>query len=274
MPSLARIPQATRPPDLQRRRTRFHHSFPERKTHVRHHTPRPCLHDCDCVGCVDTFRPRRCKRHQDVKIALDWTPNTDHIGLFVAEAKGYFKDAGLNVRILPYTDAGVASLVSNGAADFGIDDVGLYSQRAAGADIKTPKDLDGLTYGGFGSAWENTLLSSIIRKAGGKGEFKTVTLCTSAYEALANKSVDFTLEILTREGVQAELSGAKLKEFKYSDYGVPDQYTTIIVSSDVYLKANPETAKSFLAAVKKGYAFAADKPEEAADILSPQIRTR
>ncbi|ACM31378.1 conserved hypothetical protein (plasmid) [Rhizobium rhizogenes K84] len=85
-----------------------------------------------------------------------------------------------------------------------------------------------------------------------------MTLGTSAYEALANRSVDFTLEILTWEGVQAELSGAKLKEFKYSDFGVPEQYTTVIVSSDAYLKGNPDTAKAFLAAVRKGYAFAAD----------------
>ncbi|NTG18510.1 ABC transporter substrate-binding protein [Agrobacterium rhizogenes] len=137
-------------------------------------------------------------------------------------------------------------------------------------------NLDGLIYGGFGSAWENTLVSSIIQNAGGKGTFKTVTLGTSAYEALANKSVDFTLEILTWEGVQAELSGAKLKEFQYSDFGVPEQYTTVIVSSDTYLKSNPDTARAFLAAVQKGYTFAADNPSDAADILiaaNPDVLT-
>lgn len=234
-----------------------------------------------------------------IKVALDWTPNTNHVGLYVAQAKGYFKDAGLAVTILPYGDTAAGTLVSNHVADFGIAGVGFYSQHAAGADlkavyavvqsetgrlvvnaerteIKTPKDLDGLTYGGFGSAWENTLLSSIIRNAGGKGEFKSVTLGTSAYEALGNKSVDFTLEIATWEGVQAELAGVKLKEFKYSDYGVPEQYTTVIVSSDEYLKQNSDAAKAFLAAVTKGYAYAADHPDEASDLLvaaNPDVLT-
>ncbi|WFS04128.1 ABC transporter substrate-binding protein [Rhizobium tumorigenes] len=225
-----------------------------------------------------------------VNIALDWTPNTNHVGLFVAEQKGYFRDAGLDVKILPYTDTAAGTLVSNHIADFGIAGIGFYSQRAAGADLKavyavvqketgrlivdakrtdiqSPKNLDGLTYGGFGSAWENALITDIIKHDGGKGDFKTVTLGTSAYEALANGSVDFTLEVATWEGVEAELRGAKLKEFKYSDYGVPDEYTTFIVSSDGYLKANGDTAKAFLAAVQKGYAFAADHPDEAGDIL-------
>lgn len=234
-----------------------------------------------------------------VNMALDWTPNTNHVGLYVAQEKGFFKDAGLTVNILPYTDTGAATLVSNGLADFGIAGVGFYSQRAAGADvkavyavvqsdtgrlvteanrtdIKSPKDLDGKTYGGFGSAWENALVGSIIKNDGGKGDFKTVTLGTSAYEAMGNKSVDFTLEILTWEGVQAELAGEKLQAFKYSDYGIPDQYTTLIVSSEKYLKANPDTAKAFLAAVQKGYAYAVDHPDEAAKIIiaaNPDVLT-
>lgn len=234
-----------------------------------------------------------------VKVALDWTPNTNHVGLYIAQAKGYFKDAGLDVTILPYGDTSAGTLVSNHVADFGVAGVGFYSQRAAGADLKavyaivqsetgrlvvdggrsdidSPKNLDGLTYGGFGSAWENTLLSSVIKNAGGKGEFKSVTLGTSAYEALANKSVDFTLEIKTWEGVKAELAGVKLKEFKYSDYGVPEQYTTLLVSSDEYLKANGDTAKAFLAAATKGYAFASEHPEEASGLLiqaNPDVLT-
>jgi ABC-type nitrate/sulfonate/bicarbonate transport system substrate-binding protein len=70
------------------------------------------------------------------------------------------------------------------------------------------------------------LISTIIRHDGGKGNFETVTLGTSAYEALANGSVDFTLEVSTWEGVQAELEGARQRTFRYADYGVPDEHTT------------------------------------------------
>ncbi|MDF2981431.1 MAG: transporter ATP-binding protein [Devosia sp.] len=228
---------------------------------------------------------------QHVAIALDWTPNTNHIGLYVARELGYYAEAGIDVEILPYTDTSAGALVANHVADFGIvGSIGFMTQRAAGADLKgvyavtqtetgrlvfnadradiqRPRDLDGLTYGGFGSAWENALITSMIREDGGEGTFETVTLGTSAYEALANGAVDFTLEVYTWEGVKAELDGKAQRAFRYADFGVPDQHTTLIGSSEAYLGANPETAAAFIGATQRGYAYAVDHPDEAADIL-------
>lgn len=226
-----------------------------------------------------------------VTVALDWTPNTNHIGLYVAEAKGFYADAGLDVEILPYSDTSAGTLIANGVADFGIvGTISLYAKRSAGADlvaayavvqtetgrlvfndertdIQRPKDLDGLTYGGFGSEWENALIASMIRFDGGEGNFETVTLGTSAYEALANGAVDFTLEVYTWEGVKAELDGDPQRAFRYADFGVPDQHTTFIGSSQAYLDANTDTAAAFIAATKAGYAYTIEHPEEAADII-------
>ncbi len=226
-----------------------------------------------------------------VSIALDWTPNTNHIGLFVAQAQGYYAEAGLDVTILPYSDAAAGTLVANRVADFGImGTVSLYTQRTAGADliatyavtqtetgrvvfnadradIQRPADLDGLTYGGFGSAWEIALIKTIIQHDGGEGAFETVTLGTSAYEALANGAVDFTLEVYTWEGVKAELEGKAQRAFRYADFGVPDEHTTLIGSSQAYLDANEKTAAAFIAATRRGYAFAVDHPDTAADII-------
>jgi len=228
---------------------------------------------------------------QHVSIALDWTPNTNHVGLFVARELGYYAEAGLDVEILPYTDTSAGALVANHVADFGIvGSISLMTQRAAGADlvatyavtqtetgrlvfnadradIQRPRDLDGLTYGGFGSAWENALITSMIRQDSGKGTFETVTLGTSAYEALANGAVDFTLEVYTWEGVKAELDGKAQRAFRYADFGVPDQHTTLIGSSAAYLDANPQTAATFIGATQRGYTYAVDHPDEAADIL-------
>ncbi|MBZ9797795.1 ABC transporter substrate-binding protein [Mesorhizobium sp. ES1-4] len=228
---------------------------------------------------------------QNVTVALDWTVNTNHIGLFVARDKGFYREAGVEVEILPYTDTGAGTLVAVRVADFGINGtISLFTQKAAGADlkgvyavvqsetgrlvfnaarseIKSPKDLDGLTYGGFGSAWENALISTIIRHDGGKGDFETVTLGTSAYEALASGAIDFTLEVSTWEGVEAELKGVKQRSFVYADHGVPDEHTTLISSSEAYLQANPELASSFIQATRRGYQFAVDHPEEAATLL-------
>jgi ABC-type nitrate/sulfonate/bicarbonate transport system substrate-binding protein len=226
-----------------------------------------------------------------VTVALDWTPNTNHIGLYVAQKQGFYADAGLDVQILPYSDTASGTLVANRVADFGVvGSIGLFTQRAAGADLKAvyavvqsetgrlvfdagredinrPRDLDGRKYGGFGSAWENALIGTLIRHDGGKGNFETITLGTSAYDALANGSVDFTLEVVTWEGVEADLKGLKQRAIRYADYGVPDQQTTLIASSDAYLSANPQLAAAFVQATQRGYAYAADHPDEAADVL-------
>ena len=72
-----------------------------------------------------------------VTVALDWTPNTNHIGLYVARDKGFYAEAGLEVEILPYGDTSSGTLISNGVADFGvIGAIGFFTQRTAGADLK------------------------------------------------------------------------------------------------------------------------------------------
>ena len=226
-----------------------------------------------------------------LSVALDWTPNTNHVGLYVAQANGWFEEAGLDVDILPYTDTSSGTLVASGVAEFGIlSAVGFHSQRATGADlqvvlavvqhetgrlvfngeredIQRPADLDGMIYAGFGSAWEEALISTIIRNDGGTGEFDTVTLGTSAYEALANGRVDFTLEVSTWEGVNSVLLDRPQRAFRYADYGVPDQHTTFLGGNATWITDNPDTARAFVQAAQRGYAFAADNAEAAAQIL-------
>ncbi len=228
---------------------------------------------------------------EKLSVALDWTPNTNHVGLYVAQAKGWFDDAGLDVDILPYTDTSSGALVATGIAEFGIlSAVGFHTQRAIGADmtavmaivqhetgrlvfngerddIQRPADLDGMIYAGFGSAWEEALISTIIRNDGGEGVFDTVTLGTSAYEALANGRVDFTLEISTWEGVNSVLLDRPQRAFRYADYGVPDQHTTLLGGNSTWLAANPDAARAFVQATQRGYEFAQNNPALAADIL-------
>lgn len=228
---------------------------------------------------------------EKLSVALDWTPNTNHAGLYVAQSKGWFEEAGLDVDILPYTDTSSGTLVAAGVAEFGIlSAVGFHSQRATGADmtvvmavvqhetgrlvfngerkdIQRPADLDGMIYAGFGSAWEEALISTIIRNDGGEGTFDTVTLGTSAYEALANGSVDFTLEVSTWEGVNSVLLDRPQRAFRYADYGVPDQHTTFLGANGSWLNANPDTARAFVQAAQRGYDFAANNPQDAAEIL-------
>lgn len=226
-----------------------------------------------------------------VSVALDWTPNTNHIGAYVAQKLGWYRDAGLDVRFIPYASTQPELLVGKHKADFGFSyQAGIAYARASGQDvrqvmaniakpqyaigvrasdsrIKSPKDLDGKTYAGFGTPDEKPELSWVIRKAGGTGDFKTVTLNTSAYDAVYSRSADFTIPVKTWEGVEARLAGKPFRFFDFADYGFPRQYSSAIVASDSYLKANSQTARRFLSVTRRGYEFARENPQKAAELL-------
>ncbi len=226
-----------------------------------------------------------------VRVALDWTPNTNHTGLFVAQAEGWFADAGLDVEILPYNSTSPDTLVSAGAAEFGVSfqDTFTYSKaagaditsvmavlqhwgseiavRADRADITSPADLDGAVYGGFGGPGEEPKMRAVIQGAGGRGEFSTVVLGTSAYEALYAGEVDFTEPFVAWEGIEAELRGEPLKTFAYTDFGFPDAYAVLLVGHSPWLAEHPEQARAFVQAAQRGYTLGAEDPDRAAQIL-------
>ncbi len=228
---------------------------------------------------------------QDVSIALDWTLNTNHIGLVVAREKGFFADAGLDVEILPYSDTASTALLAAGAVDFAyMTALGFMSAKAGGAPITAlwvtmqreagrlvynsenatisrPADLEGKTYAGFGSAWEDALISTMIENDGGTADYDTVTLGTGAYEALASGAVDFTLEVATWEGVNSELLGRDQSHFIYADYGVPEPQGGYIGTQTAMLDSDPATVEAFMQATKLGYEWAAANPQDAAEIL-------
>jgi ABC-type nitrate/sulfonate/bicarbonate transport system substrate-binding protein len=226
-----------------------------------------------------------------IRVALDWTPNTNHTGLYVAQEQGWFRDAGLDVQFVPYNNTPPDTLVGSGAAEFGISfqDSFTYSKaggadivsvmavlqhwatqiavRADRADITSPKDLDGKTYGGFGAAYEVPKMQAVIKDAGGTGEFRNVVLGTQAYEALYAGQVDFTEPYVTWEGIEAQLRGQPLKTFDYTDYGFPDAYGVLLIGNGSWLSAHPEQARAFVQAVQRGYRLAADDPAKGAELL-------
>jgi ABC-type nitrate/sulfonate/bicarbonate transport system substrate-binding protein len=228
---------------------------------------------------------------ETIRFALDWTPNTNHTGFFVAQQRGYFADAGLDVEVLPYNNTSVDTVVDAGNAEFGISTHNSSTfSRASGAhtlsvlaplqhwatgigvkadrtDITRPKDLDGKTYAGFGDPGEEEALQQVIRNDGGTGEFTSVTLGTSAYEAVYSGKADFTVSYLAWEGIEAEHHGTPMTYFRYTDYGFPDAYAIVVDANEDWLGANPERAAKFVQALQRGYQFAADNPDQAAQDL-------
>lgn len=225
-----------------------------------------------------------------VRLALDWTPNTDHTGFFVASHLGWYRDAGITLRILPYSSNTPETLLGAHQAECGISfqdsltfavatgvrikSVMAILQHSASeiavldsSSIKRPRDLDGKTYGGFGYPNEVPTIRFVIQHDGGKGDFKTVVIDTAAYEALYAKRVDFTIPFRAWEGVEAELRGIKLRYFAFTDYGFPDFYQVVLACDSDWLAREPDAARRFVAATVRGFELAARDPDAAAAML-------
>jgi len=228
-----------------------------------------------------------------VRLALDWTPNTDHTGFYVAQTKGWYWAAGVDLQILPYNNLAPETLMGAGQADCGISfqdsltfavalgvkirSVMAILQHTASAiavladsGITRPRDLDGKTYASFGYPNELPTLKAVIKSDGGSGAFKTVTADSTAYEALYSHKADFTIPFTAWEGVEATERGIQLRYFRFQDYGFPDFYQVVLACSNDWLVAHPDLAKRFVGATVLGFQYAADHPDDAAAILIAQ----
>lgn len=225
-------------------------------------------------------------------LALDWVPNTNHTGIYVALQKGWYKDAGIDLQILPYADGAIPDvLVGEGKADLGISgEDGVATYRAAGqpvvsiaaiiqhntsgfaylkdSGITRPRDLTGKRYAGFGTAFEEPVISAVIKKDGGADtKVQNITTDVGGYQAVAAKKADFVWIFEGWDGIQAKLDSVNLGFFYLKDYGIPDYYTPVIISSDATLKAKAADITAFMAATTRGYEYAIANPKDAADIL-------
>lgn len=230
-----------------------------------------------------------------VTFVLDWTPNTNHTGLYVAQAKGYFKEAGLEVEIQQPPEGGAELLVASGKADFGVsfqdsmaaaligedalpitavaaviqhNTSGIISRAGEGMD--RPKGMEGHSYATWSGAIELATLEQVVEADG--GDFSKVeqipSTVTDEVSALKTKSVDSIWIFYGWAGVKTELEGLETDYFEFADIdSVFDYYTPVIIANNDFLKDNPETAKAFMEALSKGYQFTIENPEEAADIL-------
>lgn len=238
---------------------------------------------------------------EKVTVVLDWTPNTNHTGLYTALENGYYKDQGLDVEIVQPPEGGAASLVASGKADFGIsyqeevtyaktsDDplpikaiAAVIQHNSSGfaspkdKNIKTPKDFEGKIYGGWGSESETAAIKAVMEKTG--ADFNKVTIADIGQDdffTATTNSVDFAWIYEGWDVVQAKLKNFDLNFIPLNQFDKRlDYYTPVIISNETLLNDNPELAKKFMKATTEGYQFAIDNPEEAAKILvkhAPEI---
>lgn len=232
---------------------------------------------------------------EKVSFVLDWTPNTNHTGIYVAQEMGYFEEAGLEVEIVqPPEDSSVA-LVASGKADFSISFQDSLAAALAGEDampvtavaaviqhntsgiisragegMDRPKGLEGHSYATWNGAIELAALEEVVTADG--GDFGKVELIpstvTDEVTALKTDSVDSIWIFYGWAGVKTELENLATDYFAFKDIDpVFDYYTPVIIAGNELLENNPHTARAFLEAVSKGYHYAIENPAEAAEIL-------
>jgi len=225
-------------------------------------------------------------------VVLDWTINTNHTGLYVAQARGWFAEEGLAVDIQPTPESGAVGLLASGRADFAVSaQEEILASRAGGvnltavaaiiqhntsgfaarktAGIHRPKDFEGKRYGGWGSPLEEATIRQLMAADGGDfSKVKVVNLGDQDFFAATEKNVDFAWVFEAWTVKEAEVRGLPLDYIDMRKLSpVLDEYTPVFAANQAFLDKNPVKAKAFLKALSRGYQFAVDHPDEAADIL-------
>ncbi|MGD9676106.1 MAG: ABC transporter substrate-binding protein [Candidatus Bipolaricaulia bacterium] len=228
-----------------------------------------------------------------VRIALDWTPNTNHTSIFVARDEGYFAEEGLDVVVVEPGPTIGLQLVAAGHAEFAVsmqEEVtmaraqgfpvvsiaALYPHNTSGfaaardRGIATPADFAGRRYAGWGSELEEVMIRTVMAAFGAddrsveRVNMGTIDFCTAIRRDLA----DFFWIFYGWDGVHAELEGIDFVYIPLAGLAPElDYYTPVIVASERLAASDPNLVSRFVRALARGATYTALHPDEAAGAL-------
>jgi ABC-type nitrate/sulfonate/bicarbonate transport system substrate-binding protein len=230
-----------------------------------------------------------------IRVVLDWTPNTNHTGLYVALDKGWFAAEGLTVEILQPPDDGALVLVGSGSVQFGFDFqetmgpaiakdrdalpvqavAAIISHNTSGimslanSGINGPRDLAGRRFASWETPLVTALVKDIVEQDGGNfDQVKMIpNFATDAISALET-DIDAIWIYYAWDGIAAEINGISVN---FIDLGKIDSrfdfYTPVLTANTDWLAAHPETARKFMKALSRGYVYAMRNLSESAEIL-------
>ncbi|WP_219837605.1 ABC transporter substrate-binding protein [Paenibacillus sp. R14(2021)] len=245
------------------------------------------------VGCGSESGKQAEGDETELTVLLDWYPNAVHTFLYAAEEQGYFKDAGLKIKLQTPADTNDAlKLVAAGKADLALsyqmqvaisraEDIPIVSIGAivrhplnqllvlGSPDIHSPKDLVGKKIGYPSIPLDEAIVNTMVKSDGGDPSKVTqVDVGWDLIPAMSTKKVDAIIGgYVNHEKLLLEKEGEKLIAFDPSEYGVPDYYELVLTASEDGLKNNGAAIKKFMEAAAKGQAYTASHPDEALQLL-------
>lgn len=232
---------------------------------------------------------------QPVTLVLDWTPNTNHSGLYLAEAEGWYEEAGLDVEIIQPGESGSVQLLGAGRADIAVTVAeALVPARAEGVPVISiaaviehntsslvglasngidgPADLEGLRYGGFGGQLEQELVERLVECDGGDpSTIDFVEVGNVDYRVgLERDFYDFVWIFDGWDGIRlSELQDVDVDTVPFIEHTdcIPDWYTPVLATTEQLADEDPEMVRAFTEATARGYRQAMADPERAAASL-------
>ncbi|HEY4279214.1 MAG TPA: ABC transporter substrate-binding protein [Conexibacter sp.] len=231
-------------------------------------------------------------------LVLDFVPNAIHAGIYRALAAGYYRDNGIDLKVIqPTSTADTLRLIDAGKADFGLaDGLDVAGQIDRGLDIQafmaltqhpnggvitrasdriaSGRDLEGKTVGITGVPSDRAVLNTIVRNDGGDpSKVKVVTIGFNGVQDLESGRIAGFTGYWPADGVQVQVDGTPTRDFRLDASGGPDYPGLIAFSTRKHIEQDPELVRGFAAATAHGYEDAIRDPQQALDDLLSQNKS-
>lgn len=236
-----------------------------------------------------------------LKLALDWTPNVNHIGFIIAKELGLYNQEGIDLEILNPKDDNYAMTPGKklelDLADFAIapfetvislnnksnpvQAIAIYTifqkdlsciVALKSSNIKSPKMLDGKSYASYKARYEDLIVKEMIKNDNGKGN---VTIIypdkLGIWNTLLNGNADATWIFDNWEGIEASGKNIELDKFTLSEFNIPYGYSPVVLTKKENLSIHKEVYSKFIKATQKGFLYTKNNLTESAAILKRYV---
>lgn len=226
-------------------------------------------------------------------LTLDWFPNPDHVAIYQALDKGYFRDVGLDVRPrVPSDPAAPIKQVAAGRTDLAISyEPEVFLARKQGlpvvavaalvqhpltslmatakSGVRSSRDLRGKRVGTAGIPYQSAYLKTVLARANvPASSVKETNVGASLLPAMLSGKVDATLGAFWNvEGVELRQRRQRPWIVPVDRLGVPDYDELVLVASEDEVKNHRDDLRLFISAVSRGARQARQDPAGAVQAL-------